>query len=336
MTTPENSRELSGLPSDFVEQIRQRFAKISDPKIDFKEYLELETQEFVKSDVKYDITSDGRMLVFPSVEDYEKVIGNPSKHFQEGFLSKIQTIKHATFAEKKAKQRDSSLIRDRHLSQILNQDGIVQIGDYLYRVNKPTESVYVLPALNLDEYQDLVYENKANKNIRKFSTGDPVIELAESGAAGKRGLFCREDGCGGKESITPLVDIPFQNSGYQFWGYNDYNRFGIYFSLAAWARASFPRTNSHPYRIYIQVENKWYKPRCESSVGPESFPWHQDGPSRDNRQKYQSYSSTKPLNGLHLKMRTRLEIDNHQQGGNPYTTLFTDWTRIQVNNPSFP
>ncbi len=46
MTTPENFRELSELPSNFVEEVRERFAKISDSDMNFDEYLEFQTQDF--------------------------------------------------------------------------------------------------------------------------------------------------------------------------------------------------------------------------------------------------------------------------------------------------
>jgi hypothetical protein len=46
MTTPENLRELSELPSDFAEQARQRFDKISDLDMNFEEYLEFQTRDF--------------------------------------------------------------------------------------------------------------------------------------------------------------------------------------------------------------------------------------------------------------------------------------------------
>lgn len=52
---------------------------------------------------------------------------------------------------------------------------IVQIGEYLYRVNKTTESFYVLHAENISEYQDLVSENKSNFHIRKFSKNGDVM-----------------------------------------------------------------------------------------------------------------------------------------------------------------
>ena len=131
------------------------------------------------------------MLIFKTTDDYKKVVNNPTEEIKSKFLKEVANFKHTTYSELLSKSKSSEnddLLGDDDLAQILNEDWIVQIGDYLYRVNKPTELVYVLPASNVSEYQDLVNENVANKNIRKFSTEDDVIELAESGAEGQKSL----------------------------------------------------------------------------------------------------------------------------------------------------
>ena len=46
----------------------------------------------------------------------------------------------------------------------------------------------MLPVANISEYDDLISENKNNPHIRKFSTNEDVIELAESGAEGQKAL----------------------------------------------------------------------------------------------------------------------------------------------------
>jgi hypothetical protein len=81
---------------------------------------------------------------------------------------------------------DSIQEMDDFLGQLLNEDGIIQIGNFIYKVNLQSQKVFVLPATNSSEYQDLVNENKSNKNIRQFTTNDDVIYLAESGASGEK------------------------------------------------------------------------------------------------------------------------------------------------------
>jgi hypothetical protein len=71
------------------------------------------------------------------------------------------------------------LVKDAYLAQILNKDLTVQIGDWIYRVNKLTEKVYVLAVKNASQYDDLIAENVSNPNILEFSTEENVIELLE-------------------------------------------------------------------------------------------------------------------------------------------------------------
>ncbi len=290
-------------------------------------------KENVELEADFNIRSDGRMLIFNSTNDYEKVVNNPNENIKTSFLNTVLKMEHITYSEQKAIQKigNDKQIDDEYLGQILNKDLIVQIGNYLYRVNKSSESVYVLPLENIADYQDLVTENTRNSNIRKFSTDDNVIELAENSNANQKMLFCNESGIGGKESISNVVTIGSSN--YQFWCYNDFNKFGIYFSLSVWVRSSAPNGT---YRFYIQVENLWYHVRCGNTVGAYSFPWFSESPTTKNIHKYQSYSGSKNLNGVHVKSRGRCEIEGIPQGGNTYTTIFTDWNRIQQNNPTFP
>ena len=310
-----------------------------------KEFGDSETTLKATFDPKFKLGNEGRFLIFKTEQGYQKAIENPDTQDRIDFFARLDELNFDSYykiVDKDPKLAEKPIFKDDYITRFINKDFIVQVGNYIFKIDPVNERVYALHEDDIQFYTDLVNSNTANSLIKEFSTGDEVIELLKvngNGSVNRNSapkLGCNEDGCGGKESISTLLTIPGQSAGYQVWAYNDYNRYGVYFSLAAWVRGSFPRTDGHPYRIYIQCENKWYKPRCRSLVGPESFPWYQDGVAKDNRQKYQSYSSTRPLNGLHLKTRCRLEIDGVPQGGNPYTTVFTEWTRIQVNNPYFP
>lgn len=279
-------------------------------------------------DEEYHVASNGKLLVFESSDTYHSTISNLDSTHTANFLKKIGNMDYTQAKEAINQKNEQNIIGDDYLASILNEDWIVQIGDYLYRVNKPNEKVFALPAKHIDQYDQLVDENLKNANILVYSTNDDVIELVENGLTGQeKGIFCKESGIGGKESISNKV--PIGNTGFEFWCYNDYNRYGIYFSLAVWVRSSAP---NGAYRFYIQVENLWYHVRCGSTAGPYSFPWYSNSPSTKNRHKYQSYQGSKNLNGVHVKSRGRCEIPQ----GNTYTVLFTDWNKIQANNPYFP
>ncbi|MEN9700994.1 MAG: hypothetical protein RIR55_297 [Bacteroidota bacterium] len=285
--------------------------------------------------LEFNVSSDGRMLIFKTSKDYKKIIEDTTSRLRSKFFETVKNMKHTTYSEYLGltkNNEDDSLIGDEELAQILNEDWIVQIGDYLYRVNKPTESVYVLASSQIDDYQDLVNENMSNKNIRKFSTSDGVIELAENGDEGQKGLFCNEDNLADLYDDVPVFIIPGFGEVYQFWGDCDYRKYGIYFTIVTRARSSV----IGQIRIYIQLENVWHHQSCGSTAGPYSVPWYQSNPPTDNFQKHRSYSGSIPLNGLHTKFRIRCEVPNVPQGGNSYSTYFTEWGRIQGNNPYFP
>ena len=273
---------------------------------------------------KQEMTSDGRMLIFNSSSTYENLVSNPDENAQKELLLKISKMSHTTYAEKIEKEKSVDLIDDEYFSSIINEDAIVQIGDYLYRINAASEKVFVLPASHISEYADLVNENKANKNIRQFSTGDYVIALAESGDAGEKSLFCGESGAGYQMQPTDIVTIP-NFTQYNFQGYVRYLKLGVYFCLKADGNS-----NSNLIRIYLEVENAWDKVKCGTTHGATSYPWYQNSSTYSTSQEFRKYYGIQPLNGFHMKARVRCELST---GGGAYNTYFTTWATIRANSP---
>jgi len=121
--------------------------------------------------------SDGRMLVFSNLGEFEKVVDNPTNQFIENFISEVNGMSHITYSKLLSTGNREDTLMDEYLAFILNKDLTVQIGDYLYRVNKAREKVFVLPASDIGNYNDLVSENLTNPNLLDFSTEDDVFEL---------------------------------------------------------------------------------------------------------------------------------------------------------------
>jgi hypothetical protein len=297
-------------------------------KKDEPEPLNRSTETLSISD-NLQVSSNDEFLVFENSDIYESIISKTDSSFISSFLEKVRKLNYVSHFESISSQKsDNNYIDNEYLSSILNKDMVVQIGDYLYRVNKANEKVYVLASEYLDQYEDLVSENTKNKNILEYSTGDDVIDMVEGGVkSNEKAYFCGEGGIGGQESISNVVNIG--NSGYTFHCYNDFNRYGIYFSLAIWVRSTAPNDS---FRFYIQAENLWYHVKCSYTTGPYSFPWYSQN-AYNSTQKYQSYSGSRNLNGVHVKSRGRCEIPNAPSGGNPYTVVFTDWNTINMNSP---
>lgn len=283
------------------------------------------SQKETNFDKDLNIKSDGRMLIFKSTEDYQKVVENPTEDIKFEFISKVSKMKHVSYTEKLdlLKSENDSLIGDDYLAQILNEDWIVQIGNYLYRVNKPEEKVYVLPVANIDEYDDLVNQNLLNPNIRKFSTFDNCIELAESGDMGEK---CNEhsaksrQGYGNLNSSGTFIEQDI---------YVNYNNYGINFSIKIKANNYVDDKD----KLYIQIENLWYKKRCGTTYGPYSLPWASPSSVFCCSRTYDAYSGITPLHGYHVKARARFEDWRYPSGSNPYTIFFTSWAVIEINSP---
>ena len=202
-------------------------------------------------------------LVFKSSEEFD-VLANTDEQNRKVLMSKLEKDQFVSYQESKQLEKSSSdLIGDDFLSSILNKDLIVQIGNYLYKVNKSIEKVFVLPVINLNEYSDLVSENKLNKHIRVFSTEDNVIELAESGAAGEKALFCKDDGVGSRNHST---------SYYHKIGVNNYvikhnlrhRKYGIYFTLDVFSETNQPYGGKFKYEFSNSGTEGQWRIRCGS------------------------------------------------------------------------
>lgn len=185
------------------------------------------------------------------------------------------------------------------LSTILNEDGIVEIGENIFLVDTAEQVVLVLPSVYQDQVDDLVNRNLANTNITLFSTSDDVLDLLEEGSTGtmnrSAGLFCKEDGADrgydpGNDTSPYGSDIRQQNK-------IVYQKAGIYFSLQSKTKVQFrgwtgiwtgQSATDQIIRYYAA-----YKPKCRSVVVKQGD-LLDDG--NDNELNYRPYESTR---GLH-------------------------------------
>lgn len=221
-------------------------------------------------------------------------------------------------------------IDDDYLRSLLNQDNIMQIGDYLYRINKTDESVYVLPAENINQYSDLVSENIKNLNIKVYSTDDDVIELVESGLTGsEKGIFCKDRKAYKVSSTSnqvtvlanPKVDMIIEAM---------YNKYGVYFTLKAVGEHIL---NINELKYYFQIDNSSWSQRCGSSVNNYSHPWRTKTSGTMGgglyKEKFKFYQGMKQLKSYRFKIRFRCENWYQPSGNLSYTTYFTNYVTIQ-------
>lgn len=280
---------------------------------------------------EFNLSSDGKMLIFKTTDDYKKVVNDPTEEIKSKFLKELANLKYTSYAKSSSPNKSSfsdDLLGDDDLAQILNEDWIVQIGDYLYRVNKPTESVYVLPTSNISEYQDLVNENKANKNIRKFSTEDDVVELAESGDEGQKGLFCGEDGVGSRSSSVNHGSAPNTNTGVT--STLRHSKFGIYFTIVMesysnWALSQFK------FEFPSNSDQRRFKRRCETvEYVPYSGTTQWQSLMSVNEAKYKIKENVSNFSKYHIRARCHY-YNNDLFMSQSVLVSTSPWLEIRVN-----
>ncbi|NHN24559.1 hypothetical protein FIA58_002625 [Flavobacterium jejuense] len=270
--------------------------------------------------------SDGKLLIFKSIEDYEKVVNNPSEALQNEVLNEITKMPHLTYAEvNPIVALDINTIDtyiSPYFSKLINKDNCIQIGSHIFRINKQNGTVLVLEAKYANEYQDLVQENILNSHIQIYSTDDDILGLIVNGKESITNKICREDAAGGRSQGVGL-----QIGGRLVTLYSIYEKSGIYCSAHyyMYSNATFSSTE----RAYIQTENTWTKAKCGNPSGPSSLPWYSSPGHTGYEKILPVYKSTKRLNGYHLKSRIRFELGSTSS----YTTSFSTWAEIEANSP---
>lgn len=296
----------------------------------------------IQFDQEFQVGNEGRFLVFKSEKGYNKVVENPSDEVRQNIIARMNAISHTSwrvFTTNDGNVSNDELIDDEYFSSILSKDRTIQIENHIFRILPEINEVLAIHVKDKNLYPDLISDHPNHEGIMHFSLDDNVLELIRASNQGGQGIGnandvspawswgCNEDCCGFRREDTETTLIPVIGGTHNFKGFVRYLKLGIYFSLSAHASSS-----TSAVRIYIQAENIWYHQKCGYTNGPYSFPWYQNNSTYSTNQKYQSYSGSKCLNGLHFKMRVRCEVSGYPQGGNPYTTYFTNWVRICVNS----
>jgi hypothetical protein len=287
--------------------------------------------------------SDGKMLIFDTSEDFAKFIEFDFSNHVDDYISNskenqpsFRNIKQELISENYIRYSDfiagsnqEDLINDQFLNEILNSNKIVQIGNYIYRLNKATEEVFVLSAAyKAADYNDLVSENKSNKRILVYSTDEDVIEMVEAGIISAKGLFCNSRSANEIEGSS-LSSIINQYS--SMYAKARYKKYGISWKLEADV-ILYNTDASSNLKMYIAMDNCRYKQRCGSVLNNFSHPWlvPQDNPLGTfyRQYRYTLYNSVKKLENYTFKIRGRVEDWKNPVSPNPYNVVFTNWVII--------
>lgn len=237
-------------------------------------------------------------IIFESIDEYDELVQNPDETGEA--LQKI-AISSSDPSDTIETLGDSDTLYPEFLQQILNKDRIVQIGNWLIKVDLLNERVLVLETEYSENYQKLVDNDLSFEHIQIFSTEDDVLDLLKAGEQSPTmkvsGLFCSESGAQRKKSSG----YKYIDSGRRLDCKVVYQRAGIYFSLqgkvihetktgffGSWTGICSCFGNEA-----INLEyNYIYKPKCKSQVASNGSTSTNTSYSLNKR----PYQSTRGLN----------------------------------------
>lgn len=264
-------------------------------------------------------------IKFSSIDSYQNMVEDKTDVERSAFISFLQSKKDYNSLRKsysKAKQTSSGRAlgaketeiaeSNDFLASILNEDGLIAIGEYYFKINLNSERVFVLSVKNESELEDLKQEAVANQNILIFSTDDDVLLLLAEGskgtASGRSQLFCRDSGAEDKKDDSFAVEPVYGD--YRQDNKIVYQKAGVYFSLQAKTKMQYKSlvglwvdagiTYNQQVRYYYK-----YEPKCRD-ISEGSATKTDDGPS--NELNYRAYES---IRGLH---KYRYEAEFFGQG----------------------
>lgn len=302
----------------------------------------------ISTSTQDNVTTDGKMLIFQSVEHYENTVSDLDEEKQQAFLNKIADLKYdnyfSTPRPAPSSNQSTVLEMDNFLGQLLNKDGVVQIGNHIYKVDLERDQVFVLGAEHkaTADYNDLLKGNTENKNVQAYSAGDDVLALVNGSAAEKCGGIgggtypCYNNAYEGQIAVT-LGDgsVWRLNPGVKFF------RAGIFFRLSSlydiWAYPNSQATSGgqkvnnisglFTVEIFCRFPQGWYKKRpCDgSSIGTQSGGFYYSSTQASYQQTF--YSGSRNLNGYYFYVQGRVKYPNGS------VTLASPYGGRNINSP---
>lgn len=126
-------------------------------------------------------------------------------------------------------------IEDDYLASMLSPEGILQIGEWIFKLDLPNKKVYALHEKDQDLLDELKKAAPSHDKIRLFSTDDEVLLMLEDGqigksSAGRVSILCfRESGAGEQHAYT----TDYYREDLRLDCKLVYQKAGVYFSIQA-------------------------------------------------------------------------------------------------------
>lgn len=275
---------------------------------------------------EFGVTTDGRILIFKSVEDYENAVDSENKEQRSSLLKIINDLKFKNYF-------DGGLSNDKNVSsqkmddffgQLLNEDGAIHIGNHIFKIDLSTDQVFVIDSKQeQSDYEDLINGNIDNKNVSVYSVDQEVLYLVNGGVEEKCG------GIGGFDNSSNIVNL--DNDGkIKFMANCRLFRAGIWFRVTGSVEYTQAYSGTAKISLEIQAPQAWMK---RKPCGSGHITTHHSGVRKSGytyRYLFEAYSKTRNLNGIYMFVRATAEITPPGQ-----TTIVkhTNWTGRNVNSP---
>lgn len=276
---------------------------------------------------KNEVSIDGKLLVFNSVEDFERLVDEQNLESREHLLSELSTENYKNYFNidhPELNNGESSQEMDNFLGQLLNEDGAIQIGRHIFKIDLGTEKVFVIKSENKElDYDDLINGNTNNTNVAAYSVDQEVLYLVNGEAEEKCG------GIGGFDNYSNTVNLD-DDGNIKFNSRCRLFRAGVYFRV--YGSVEYTQAYSGQVNIALEIQGPqaWMK---RKPCGSGTITTHHSGERVSGyfyRYLFEAYSKTRNLNGIYMFVRARAEI---APPGQPTVTKYTNWTGRNVNSP---
>lgn len=270
------------------------------------------------------ISVNHNVLKFNSVDTYQNFIETKDKEGRKIILDKIKDSNFKNYFSNE-NQKGNTEEMDNFFGQLLNKNGIIQIGDFLYQINVKDEKVFAIKSKEDNKYALSLETLKEKGNgVLSFSTTDNVLVLTQRGGVEAK---CSEDGVGSRSSSAS------QSDGIASQGIVTtlrHSKFGIYFTIIMESVSTQQAGPffTYEYEFYPSSSKRRYKRRCksweytgasaESMVSVNSFKYKIDESAFRNYSKYD--------------IKARCKVYGTSPISHQYSLLSTSsWIEIRVN-----
>lgn len=252
---------------------------------------------------QYKVSVSNGILAFSTAKDYIKIVSEPNEQKRERFLTFLKSKIEFNSLAKNSQTDLHEQLNDGFIELLLNKDGYLQVGNYIYKINPFAETTLVIPAKNFSEslLKEISEGVNTNPLITTYQIDDDVIGMVESNTPpSQRGLFCGESGCGSDRSdkTVPLTNPQDHSACNDMYCEVKYFRAGIYFSLLARCNNRCPSR-----RMYWHKDPVQFKVKCGRRSGPDSQ-WDIDSGGNGSNSSWviRFYAGVQPLNGFWLRI----------------------------------